>query len=100
MRLFSYPFRITPNGSIATVEQYSSQYTAEQIAMITLTEKGERQLIPNFGLVDPTFLGVNVGDLSLQVSLYGPDVSISNLSAYYEDDSILTVKVEFTDDSI
>lgn len=97
MRLLSYPFRITQNGAISTVEQYSTQYTAEQIAMLALTEKGERQMIPNFGLSDPSFTGIDPSELSLQVALYGPDVELTSLDAYYEDDSTLTVKVEFAD---
>ena len=32
MRVFSHPFRLTANGSLATVEQNSTQAIAEQIA--------------------------------------------------------------------
>lgn len=100
MRVFSYPFRLTDNGSIATVEQKSSQATAEQIAMLILTEQGERQMLPAYGITNPTFDEVSTSEIALQVALYGPDVSISNVTAYYPDQSTLTVNVEFTDDNI
>lgn len=100
MRLISYPFRLNPNGSIATVEQESDQADAEQIAMLCLTEKGERVMVPAFGLTDPSFAGLDTGELALQIALYGPDVSISSVTAYYPDDATLKVNVEFTDDGI
>lgn len=96
MRLLSYPFRLTANGSIATVEQRSSQAAAEQIAMIVLTEKGERVMLPAFGIIDPSFDKLDAGEVALEVSLYGPKVTITNVEAYYQDDSTLTVDLEFT----
>ena len=100
MRILSYPFRLTANGDIATVEQYSAQCTAEQIAMLILTEQGERQMIPAFGIVDPAFDEVDASEIALQVAIYGPNVSVSDVTAYYPDDATLTVNVEFSDDGI
>ena len=97
MRIFSYPFRLTQNGSIATVEQNSSTAAAEQIAMLVLTEKGERQMVPAFGITDPTFSGIDPSELALGLSIYGPDVSIVGINAYYQDDATLAITLEFND---
>ena len=94
MRLMSYPFRLTPNGSIASVEQKSSQAAAEQIAMLLLTERGERPMVPTFGVTSPAFWEVDPGEMALAISLYGPRVTISAVKAYYSDDATLRVSVE------
>jgi len=98
VRVFSHPFRLTANGSLATVEQNSTQAIAEQIAMLILTEQGERVMLPNFGITNPAFGEVDSTEIALQVALYGPSVSIGSVNAYYQDDSVLTVNVEFNDD--
>lgn len=100
MRILSHPFRLTPSGSLATVEQNSTQGIAEQVAMLILTEQGERVMLPNFGITDPTFGSVDPTEISLQVALYGPSVSVASVDAYYLDDMTLTVNVEFSDDHI
>ena len=97
MRLLSYPFRLTPSGAIASVEQKSSQAAAEQIAMLLLTEKGERPMIPSYGITSPAFWEIDPGEIALAVSLYGPKVTVAAVKAYYSDDATLRVSVEFDD---
>ena len=97
MRIFSYPFRITANGDIATVEQSSDQGNAEQIAMLLMTEKGEHVMLSNFGVVDAAFSAPDKSDIALQVALYVPQVTVTRLRTYYPDDATLVAELEFTE---
>jgi hypothetical protein len=74
-RILSHPFRLV-SDSVATVEQSSDAANAEQLAVLILTKRGERPLVPTFGVVDPAFRGLDVADVKLGVALHGPPVSI------------------------
>lgn len=70
--IFSFPFRLTPNGVVATVDQDSDQAHAERIAVLCSTIIGERPLAPNFGIPDPAFSGIKPGVIAAQVAAVGP----------------------------
>lgn len=74
--LLSHPFRLAPNGALATVPQEGDQYRAEQLAMLILTRPGERPLVPDLGLADPTFAGFDGSTLQQQADAFGPAVTI------------------------
>lgn len=75
-RILSHPFRLTPVGNVVTVEQDSDQADREQIAVLALTIRGERPLVPGFGITDPAFAGFEAGELAAGVATYGPPVRI------------------------
>lgn len=83
MRLLSYPFRLTPAGDVATVEQGTEDEAAEALAVLVLTRKGERELVPDFGVSDPVARGLNLAEIAAGLIDYGPpgvvvdDVSVS-----------------------
>lgn len=70
--IFSFPFRLTAAGTVATVDQDSDQAHAEQIAVLCSTIVGERPLAPNFGIPDPAFTGIRPGVIAAQVAANGP----------------------------
>jgi hypothetical protein len=78
-RLISFPFRLDPTGSVATVEQDSDAEIDEQIALAMLTRPGERIQVPNFGVADPAFVGFQAGALQLHCDDFGPEVNIINV---------------------
>lgn len=101
--LISFPFRLTPQGAVATVPRGSDQEIEEAIAVMTLTLEGERLLTPGFGIPDPVFYGINAGDLQSCVEEYGPEgivieavesdplndtQEVSSISWSYEDEEI------------
>ena len=98
MRLLSHPFRLSTTGTVATVEQGSAQAVAEQIAMLCSTHKGERVMLPDFGLSDPAFVGIDQAEVALGVNLYGPKVRISRIKASVPKDGTVEVKIEFDND--
>jgi phage baseplate assembly protein W len=94
-RILSHPFRIAGNGSIATVEQTSDQANAEQVAILILTEIGERPLVPGFGVVDPAFSTLDPAELAAGLTAYGPDVRVTDVRIKPESDSTQLVEVDF-----
>lgn len=72
MDVLSYPFRLAPGGGVATVPDGSSEAHAEAIAVLALTRRGERVLVPGFGITDPVFTGVDVAELNAALATFGP----------------------------
>lgn len=76
----SFPFRLTPQGCAATAPYGSDQEVEELIAALTLTTAGERPMEPDFGIPDPTWVGITLNDLETGVAEFGPPgVSIESL---------------------
>jgi len=69
----SFPFRLTPTGSVATVVPGSDAEYEEAIAVLCLTNIGERPMRPTYGVPDPAFAGLHVGDVQVGLDEHGPD---------------------------
>lgn len=83
VRLISFPFRLDPTGSVATVEQDGDADIGEQIALAMLTHPGERIQVPTFGVRDAAFIGFEVGALQRHLDDFGPNVEVSSVSLSY-----------------
>lgn len=95
-RILSYPFRLGPDGSIATVEQGSDQANAEQVAVLILTREGERELCPTYGVDDPTFAELELGDVAAGLAMFGPDVDLESVQVTVPDEARQEVAVAFS----
>jgi len=71
--MLSFPFRLTPRGFVATVEEGSDEAIEEAIASLVLTPIGERPMRPTYGVPDPGFAGLHVGDVQVGLDEHGPD---------------------------
>lgn len=78
--ILSHPFRVRGNGSIATVQQDHDEANREQIIVLCLTRKGERILVPDFGITDPVFDAFSEAELRAGVAQYGPPVDITSVT--------------------
>lgn len=70
--VISFPFRITPTGEVSTVERGSDAEVREAIAVLLLTQTGERPLAPGYGTPDPAYAGLSAGGVQLGLDTYGP----------------------------
>jgi hypothetical protein len=95
-QLLSHPFRILPSGRAATVEQGSDEAHAEQLAVLLLTRRGERDLVPGFGVSDPVFAGFDPAEIAAGVSAYGPPVQIESIDVTPAGDGTVAVDIRFT----
>lgn len=87
VRLISFPFRLDPTGSIATVEQDGDAEIGEQIALAMLTRPGERIQVPTFGVKDVAFVGFELGALQRHLVDFGPQVEVTTVSIGYTADN-------------
>jgi len=80
--LLAVPFRLTPAGRIATVPSGSDAEAAQAIVVLLGTVRGERELVPDFGMPTPLFAdgSVDAALLNAQLGLFGPpDVHVDDV---------------------
>lgn len=96
-RILSHPFRIMPNGSAATVEQDSDAGQTEQVAVLIMTNRGERSLAVDYGIPDPVFSrhGIEPTELAAALARWGPPVTLDRVSVEPHGDRVLAVRVTF-----
>lgn len=97
MLLLSFPFRLTPAGNVATVEDGTEDAAAEAVAVLALTRKGERTLVPDFGITDPVGQGINLAELTTGLIDFGPDdVTIDDVTVTYPSDTLERIELTVT----
>lgn len=95
MKILSVPFRFR-YGSAVTVDQATDESVAEMIAVLCRTHRGERPLVPNFGITDPAFNGgVDANELRLGVLTFGPRVAFLNVDTRAVTDEIMETVIRF-----
>lgn len=82
--VWSFPFRLGGDGSIATVEEGSDPAIEEAIAVAMLTRPGERITVPTFGAIDPAFTGVEAGVLQRHLDDFGPNVIVTSVTTHHQ----------------
>ena len=77
MDVLSMPLRLKSNGEFFKVSDTSNAYKAEQIKAFMSTHKQERKVFPSFGIVDPTFDGLNASDILGEfIQFYGTEIDL------------------------
>lgn len=93
--LIAYPFRLSASGNVVTVEEGTDEQLAQELAVGVLTRAGERPLVPDFGIADPTFMGFDEEAMLLHVDLFGPPVTVARVEVRWTDEQTQSVVVEF-----
>lgn len=70
--ILSHPFRIGRNGAAVVVDEGDTRAHAEAVAIIAGTRRGERGMCPNFGVTDPAFGALDVGEVAANLAQFGP----------------------------
>jgi len=94
--LISWPFRLAPNGSVVTRPDNTAEYYAEEITQLVTTRSGERPLVPQFGLDDPTFSFVDPQELAIKCDKFLIPVRILDVSTKQITDGQQDALVTFT----
>ena len=95
MDLISYPFRLDKRGEVQTTED-GEDYYAEELAMLIKTEPGERALVPEYGIADPTFSTFDQAELLSQINIFGPPVNIEDIVSTPVREGIYRLTIEYT----
>ena len=93
-RILSHPFRLSGN-SVATVEQDSDAGHSEQLLVLLTTRRGERSLVPTFGVSDPAFGVLDVAEARMAAALHGPPVQVLAVKARVTSATTQEVEVEY-----
>ena len=98
--LFAFPFRVAVNGTIITRDDDSDQCYTEELAMLCLTQPGERELVPSYGISDPVFGEFNQAELISKVSTFLPEIRVREVRSSYprQGEQNLTVEYETIND--
>lgn len=76
MDLLAYPVRFA-DGRARVVDSLADAGITQQIALLCKVRRGERVLVPAFGVPDPTFrAGVDLVEINAGLALFGPDVQV------------------------
>lgn len=98
VEILSHPFRFV-GGRPATVETGTDAAAAEAIVIIAGVEPGERDLVPDFGLAEPTFGAgvVDVPGLNAQLAVFGPSgVRVDSADVELRTDRTARVVLSYT----
>lgn len=93
--LLAYPMRVANNGTMAAIEDGTEEYYAQELAGMLRTEKGERELVPEYGVDEITASNMDKLNLASQVELFGPPVEITNVTYKTGMDGITRGTIEF-----
>ncbi|ASR80659.1 baseplate protein [Arthrobacter phage Piccoletto] len=92
--VLSFPFRLDTTGAIATVADGSDAYVDEHIAKLVLTNIGECPMSPEYGVPDPTFAALHIGDVQAGLSTFGPSgvrVTAVEMTPYSDTQSVASI---------
>jgi hypothetical protein len=98
--VFAHPFSIV-GGHIATVESESDQGQAQEIAVLCSTRRGERALVPDYGISDPVGVGVDLAEINAGLTVYGPaGLQVVDSDITYPDDHTQVATLSFGTDAL
>jgi len=96
----SFPFRITPTGAAATVGYGTDAEIDEAIAVLTMTQLGERPMAPDYGTPDPAFNGLHTGDVQVGLTDHGPaGITITNITTTPSTETLSRATIHWTRDT-
>lgn len=95
-QVLSFPMRLQSNGRLALVEQDSEGHIAEELATICLSRPGERGLVPDFGIEDPSFEGgISPEEIASQAAIFGVPAVVTEVHSLPTDDTNVAVLITF-----
>lgn len=96
MQILAHPFRLVA-GRIATVDAGTDEAITQGIAVLVTTRRGERTMVPAFGITDPAFRGIDVAEINAGLAMFGPPVSVTAVDARQADATSLLLTLSWQD---
>lgn len=90
----TFPFTLR-DGVVATAPDDSDDYYAAELAHLVMTHEGEREIVPQYGISDPTFQAFDDIEFVGKVGIFGPPVNITGVTQGYNNNNQLDVTVAF-----
>ncbi len=96
MEVLSIPFRLQPNGRAERVWQGSEAHVQQQAAQFVATMTGELPLSPFYGIDDPSFRTIRVGEVVVGMAQFHPDVNVQSVFVVADAGGMSDVYVDVT----
>lgn len=93
--VLAHPVRLLPAGNLATVEAGTTAEHAQSLAILIASRRGERPLAPTYGITDPAFDALDAGELAAVVAVFGPPVTITEVTTTITGEGTATALVTF-----
>ncbi len=93
-RVLAHPFRLVGQQA-DVVEEGSDAGLAQMVAVLATTRRGEREMVPAFGISDPTFDTINAAELNAALAMFGPPVQIDDVATGAVDDTTMEAVITF-----
>lgn len=90
--VLAFPFRLA-GDSVATVTDDRDQL----VALLATTRRGERPLVPAYGVSDPVFGSIDVAELNAGLAMFGPSVQITGIAEEIVDDRTVSTVISYTE---
>lgn len=95
--VLAHPLRLA-GSSVALVDDTSDAGLAQELAVLMTTRRGERPMLPSWGVTDPTFDALDVAEVNGVLQLHGPDtVEVTDVLVTW-DGTTQRAEVRFTRD--
>lgn len=78
-RVLAHPFRLA-GAEVAKVEDGSDEGLGQLVAVLVTTRRGERPMVPAFGVSDPVFDSYSVAEVNAALSMFGPAVQVDEIA--------------------
>lgn len=75
----AFPIRVTGSGALATVDKDSTADVVQSVGLLLDTRPGERRSVPEYGLPDPVFGGLNVTELAQLITEWEPRADLTTV---------------------
>lgn len=93
-KLLAFPVRLTKTGAFESIED-GEDYYPQELAGLIQTRLGERQLVPEYGIEDPTFSEMDRMAIQTKVDMFGPPVEIDEIKITQVNDRDISLDVEY-----
>lgn len=98
MTTLSHPFRLSSDGTLATLTDGSAAHAGQLAGHVLSTTVGERPLAPGFGLVDPAGGQVDAALVAATLTACTPELAVDAITVSQTPDGLvdITVAVDWT----
>lgn len=89
------PFRLDRRGAARTVEQDTGEDIVSCVRVLLDTRPGERAMVPDYGLADPTFGYLEINDDVVEaVQAFEPRATVDHVAMVIDETGNADVNVE------
>jgi hypothetical protein len=88
MDTIRFPLRFDEtNGGMVFLDEGTDDYYRQLLSIAARTEQGTHPVIPDFGVMDPTFKTIDRGQFLLSAAHYVPEIQVTSVETLLDEGS-------------